>query len=192
MSTSRKVMLVRARGCGLEKGEAEEVRERRRSSASSAAGSWWGRLGARQGGGFEGRLPGQSRAAAGISAEREALESDFPRFRLWGPSLSSNTTQGPTTSNDMPSYDELHELYRDGHPCPPDFSFPTHVIDEWAKTDSELCAIHWVSADFSVERKVSYRQLADLSNRAAIVFGRQGIAKGDRVMVQLPRVCEWW
>lgn len=38
---------------------------------------------------------------------------------------------------------------------------------------------------------MTYEQLSDLSNRAAIAFERSGLKKGDKVMIQLPRVNEW-
>ncbi|GAA5967236.1 hypothetical protein JCM11641_000484 [Rhodosporidiobolus odoratus] len=90
------------------------------------------------------------------------------------------------------SYDALHARYGSGIPCPPDFSFPTHVIDQWAKKQASLPALHWVSHDFRKERLLTYSELSDLSHRAGRVFQRAGLKKGDRVMIVLPRVCEWW
>lgn len=77
-------------------------------------------------------------------------------------------------------------------PCPSDFSFPTHVVDSWATSSPSLFALHWVSADFTSEKKVTYAELSRLSKCAAVVFSDVGIKKGDRVLVQLPRVIEWW
>ncbi|GAA6037898.1 hypothetical protein JCM8097_009480 [Rhodosporidiobolus ruineniae] len=90
------------------------------------------------------------------------------------------------------SYTALQERYGRGIPCPPDFSFPRDVIGRWAKEQPDLPAIHWVSSDFSKERIVTYSELDDLSSRAAAVFRAKGIKKGDVVMVQLPRVWEFW
>lgn len=91
----------------------------------------------------------------------------------------------------MPSYAELQAKYKDGIPCPPTFNF-TDVIARWGQSDPALLALHWVSADFLHERKVTYAELDALSHRAAIGLSRLGIKRGDRVMVQLPRVVEWW
>lgn len=52
--------------------------------------------------------------------------------------------------------------------------------------------LYWVSADFTKERKLTYAELSALSKRAAIGFASLGIKKGDRVLIQLPRICEWW
>lgn len=91
----------------------------------------------------------------------------------------------------MATYEQLCAKYEHGIPCPADFSFPSHVIDLWARDPRDLLAIHWVASDHSSERKISYRELSALSNRAAIALEKRGIKKGDRVMVQLPRICEW-
>lgn len=89
-------------------------------------------------------------------------------------------------------YTSLCQRYADGIDCPLDFSFPVSIIDSFAAKTPADVAIHWVSPDFNVERKVSYKDLSDLSHRAAVVFADMGLKKGDRVMVQLGRRVEWW
>jgi acetyl-CoA synthetase/medium-chain acyl-CoA synthetase len=42
------------------------------------------------------------------------------------------------------------------------------------------------------EQKFTFRELSQLSNRAANVFRAQGIRRGDRVLVMLPRIWQWW
>jgi len=83
----------------------------------------------------------------------------------------------------MPSLAQLHHQYQHGIACPTDFNFATHVVDKWALHDPPLLALHWVSADFSRERKLAYAELARLSERAAVGLAGLGINKGDRVMV---------
>ena len=90
-----------------------------------------------------------------------------------------------------PSYEELCHEYEHGISCPPDFSFPTHVIDKLARDNDKLLAIHWVSEDFSKQRLITYAELSALSHRIARVFYLNGIRKGDRVLVVLGRVIEW-
>ena len=51
--------------------------------------------------------------------------------------------------------------------------------------------LQWVSANFTKERKLTYAELSALSERVAIGFTSLGIEKGDRVLVQLPRICKW-
>lgn len=89
------------------------------------------------------------------------------------------------------SYAALQEKFGNGIPCPDDFSFPSHVLDVWSSKQPELPALHWVSSDFAREKVVTYSQLSDLSHRAAFAFAEAGLKKGDRVMVQLPRVNEY-
>lgn len=90
-----------------------------------------------------------------------------------------------------------HTSSTDDHPkdslyCPPDFSFPTHILDKQAHDYPHRSALLFASHDFKHERTLSYAQLSDLSHRAAIHFSAAGIGKGDRVLIQLPRVLEWW
>ena len=42
------------------------------------------------------------------------------------------------------------------------------------------------------EQKFSFRQLAALSRQAANFFRASGVRRGDRVLVMLPRVPQWW
>ncbi|GAA5975559.1 hypothetical protein JCM10908_005202 [Rhodotorula pacifica] len=89
-------------------------------------------------------------------------------------------------------YDTLREKLKNGIPCPDDFNFPSHVLSKWAQKQPSQPALHWVSHDFKSERIVSYKELDDLIHRAAKAFYDAGIRKGDRVLIQLPRIVEWW
>lgn len=77
-------------------------------------------------------------------------------------------------------YDALREKLKDGIPCPDDFSFPSHVISRWAHEQPDRPALLWVSHDFKDERVVSYKELEDMTHRAAKAFMDAGIKKGDR------------
>ena len=85
------------------------------------------------------------------------------------------------------------------------FNFATDVIGKWARDPNKL-AMLWVGQD-GEERRITFAQFAARSSRAANAFaGRpqgsppsttpppplQGIEKGDRVLVMLPRIPEWW
>jgi acetyl-CoA synthetase len=78
-------------------------------------------------------------------------------------------------SNDVPEY----------------FNFGYDIIDAWAKKDRNKLAMIWVSQK-GEEKKYSFLDLANLSNQAANVLLKYGINKGDRVLVMLPRIPEWW
>lgn len=121
-----------------------------------------------------------------------------------------------STKSDLFSYTSLQKQFGQGIPCPADYSFPSHMLDEWTRKQPNQTALHWVAHDYSKEKIVTYAQLSDLSHRAAIAFSQKGIKKvsshdptvsvkkylvfnlilsciqGDRVMVQLPRVNEFW
>lgn len=70
------------------------------------------------------------------------------------------------------------------------FNFATDVIGKWAQ-DSGKLAMLWIG-QHGEERRITFAELAERSSRAANAFGELGIQKGDRVMVMLPRIPEWW
>lgn len=73
---------------------------------------------------------------------------------------------------------------------PERFNFARDRIGEWAQ-DPDRLAMIWLGQD-GAERRLSFRHFADRSDRFAAVLRAQGVRPGDRVMVQLPRVPEWW
>jgi len=76
---------------------------------------------------------------------------------------------------------------------PPDpFNFVTDVIDPWAQRQPEALALWCVSAPTGQQRKFTFRQLAAVSSRAASFLQACGVRRGDRVLVMLPRVPQWW
>ncbi len=76
--------------------------------------------------------------------------------------------------------------------APEYFNFATDVFDPWARRRGEACCLWWVDVLSGAERKFSFRQLAKLSAQAANFLCLSGIKPGDRVVVMLPRVPEWW
>jgi len=74
--------------------------------------------------------------------------------------------------------------------CPENFNFGFDVIDAWAAVSPEHTALHWVGAE--TERRVTYAELADRSGRFARAVAQIPLARGDRVLVILPRIPEWW
>jgi acetyl-CoA synthetase/medium-chain acyl-CoA synthetase len=65
-------------------------------------------------------------------------------------------------------------------------------MDRWAAERPEAPALWWVNDAGDKEAKYSFRQLKDLGRKAANYLRGQGIGKGDRVMILLPRLPEWW
>ncbi|TZG28642.1 acyl-CoA synthetase [Sphingomonas montanisoli] len=72
---------------------------------------------------------------------------------------------------------------------PPTFNFGGDVIDHIART-ADGPALIWANAA-GEERRFAYSDIARLSAKLASSLARQGVAKGDRVIVMLPRIPEW-
>ncbi len=71
-----------------------------------------------------------------------------------------------------------------------DYNFALDTIGRWAEDSSKL-AMLWVGPDGHEER-YTFVDFDEGSSRAAHAFEKLGIAKGDRVLVMLPRIPEWW
>jgi len=77
-------------------------------------------------------------------------------------------------------------------PAPHDFNFATDVIDRWAHERQDALALWHVDAGTGHERKFSFGEIARLSRQYASSLCRHGVAAGDRVLLMLPRVPQWW
>ncbi len=73
---------------------------------------------------------------------------------------------------------------------PERFNFARDVIGKWAQDPKKL-AMHWLGAA-GEERRLTFAEFAERSDRFARVLQERGVKPGDRVMVQLPRVPAWW
>ena len=72
---------------------------------------------------------------------------------------------------------------------PSTFNFGADVVDSWAE-DPTRPALIWCN-DKGEERRFSFADIRRLSNRAANLLRSQGVKRGDRVRVMLPRIPEW-
>ncbi len=97
------------------------------------------------------------------------------------------TPQTPRTPN-MTDYEAERRNFR--LEVPEYFNFATDVIGKWASDPNKL-AMLWVGQN-GEERHITFAQFAERSSRAANAFSKLGIKKGDRVLVMLPRIPEWW
>ncbi|XP_063171116.1 acyl-coenzyme A synthetase ACSM3, mitochondrial-like isoform X3 [Candoia aspera] len=92
-------------------------------------------------------------------------------------------------------YNSICEQYKPE--VPEYFNFARDVVDSWADSEEEgrrppNPALWWVSEQ-GVQVKWSFVELALESKKAAMVLSEQGgLRKGDRVVVILPRIPEWW
>src|SRR5438552_13024660 len=75
---------------------------------------------------------------------------------------------------------------------PAHFNFASDVMERWARLRPHDLALWCVDESGSREQRFTFAQVADRFRRAAHFFQNGGIGRGDRVLVMLPRVPEWW
>ncbi|RIK43191.1 MAG: acyl-CoA synthetase [Chloroflexi bacterium] len=88
----------------------------------------------------------------------------------------------------MEAYDALCSGFR--WDVPEHYNFAVDTIGMWASDPQRLAMIH-LSKD-GVERRITFAEFAARSDRVAAALRAQGVGPGDRVMVILPRVPEWY
>ena len=72
------------------------------------------------------------------------------------------------------------------------FNFTRDIVERWARERPKATALWWINENGSKQKKISFSQLGKDSRRAAHVWHSLGIQRGDRVLVILPRVPQWW
>lgn len=86
----------------------------------------------------------------------------------------------------------MAHYYQDTLTRPSDFNFANDVVDYWASNTSAELAMHWVSQDRQVERKLSYQHFSRQSHRISVFLKDQlKVKSGEKMLVVLPRVPEW-
>jgi len=88
--------------------------------------------------------------------------------------------QSPNMKNYEKEYKEFSFI------VPEQFSFPLDVFDTWG----DRLALFWT--DGKKEKKFSFTELKVLASKGAGAFKKMGIHKGDKVLVMLPDIPEWW
>ena len=71
------------------------------------------------------------------------------------------------------------------------YNFAYDVVDEIARQEPEKKAIVWCDESGN-EKILTFREISELSSKAANFFLSQGIRKGDRVLLMLKRHYEYW
>lgn len=72
---------------------------------------------------------------------------------------------------------------------PGTFNFATDVVDAWAADGDPLALI---TADAAgTTRQFRFSDISNASKRLAAVLSGNGVRKGDRVIVMMPRIAEW-
>ncbi|MDI6745315.1 MAG: acyl--CoA ligase [Thermodesulfovibrionales bacterium] len=70
--------------------------------------------------------------------------------------------------------------------APEKFSFPLDVFDKWENRP----ALYWT--DGVIDKKLSFAELKLLSSKGAGALKNTGIGTGDKVLVMVPGIPEWW
>ena len=86
----------------------------------------------------------------------------------------------------------MHSANPEAPSAPLHFNFAADVIDRWAQERPEAPALWCVDATTRAEQKFNFSQLAALSCQAAGLLRSSGVRRGDRVLIMLPRVPQWW
>ncbi len=101
---------------------------------------------------------------------------------------SAGPVFGPEDHN-MPDYEEMFRKF--SIEVPEYFNFGFDVIDAWANKDRNKLAMVWVNQE-GKEKLFTFWDLMRLSNQIVNIMIKYGVSKGDRVLIMLPRVPEWW
>ena len=71
------------------------------------------------------------------------------------------------------------------------YNFAYDVADEIAKQEPQKTAVVWCD-EHGNEKILTFKEISELSSKAANFFISQGIGKGDRVLLMLKRHYEYW
>ncbi|MEW6058836.1 MAG: AMP-binding protein [Actinomycetota bacterium] len=89
----------------------------------------------------------------------------------------------------MTDYEEARRGFR--LEVPDRFNYARDVVDVWAARAPAKLALLALDEGGSNERRFTFADVARGSNQAANFLAAQGIGKGDRVFLMLPRIPEW-
>ena len=90
--------------------------------------------------------------------------------------------------HNMSSYEQARREFK--WTVADDYNFAMDTIGRWAE-ESDKLAMQWIGPDGREER-YTFVHFDEQSSRAAHAFEKLGIRAGERVLVMLPRVPEWW
>lgn len=72
------------------------------------------------------------------------------------------------------------------------FNFARDVVERWASERPEALALWWVEENGPRQQQITFAQLAESARQATDLFAAMGIQRGDRVLLILPRIPQWW
>ncbi|MBR5721924.1 MAG: AMP-binding protein [Clostridia bacterium] len=92
-------------------------------------------------------------------------------------------------STEFSSYEDFYSNFKIN--IPDNFNFGFDIVDEYAALAPQQKALLWCN-DKGEERTFTFSDISRLSNKAANVFAKYGVAKGDTVMLILKRRHHFW
>ena len=95
----------------------------------------------------------------------------------------------PIIRHNMQNYEETCRNFR--IEVPEYFNFGFDVVDAWAKKDRNKIAMIWTNQQ-GAEHIFTFREISQRSNQIVNMLIKYKIGKGDKVLIMLPRVPEWW
>nr|XP_060642598.1 acyl-coenzyme A synthetase ACSM5, mitochondrial-like [Anolis sagrei ordinatus] len=115
-------------------------------------------------------------------------------WRLRPPRLSLHQSKRCLTSPIVSHYDAINLGEQE---VPEYFNFASDVMDRWMQMEKDgttpLNPVFWWVNEQKEEVKWTYEELAVLSRKAAnVLTGPCGLQRGDRLLMILPRIPEWW
>jgi acyl-coenzyme A synthetase/AMP-(fatty) acid ligase len=90
----------------------------------------------------------------------------------------------------MTDYEEVRRSFE--LKVPDDFNYARDVVDDWAQREPDRLALLAVDPQGQNPRRYTFRDLSRASNRTANFLVSKGVKRGDRVLVVLPRIPEWY
>jgi acetyl-CoA synthetase/medium-chain acyl-CoA synthetase len=85
-------------------------------------------------------------------------------------------------------YDDARRNFR--WEVPERYNFAVDTIGRWVANPEQLGMLH--VDQHGQERRITFAEFAARSDRVAAGLAARGIGAGDRVLLVLPRVVEWW
>jgi len=92
--------------------------------------------------------------------------------------------------NNMTTYEHARATF--DLEVPERFNYTVDVVDRWVADAPDKLALIAVGPDGITAVRYTFGEIGDRAARAAGYLQSLGIAKGDRVFVQLPRVVDWY
>ncbi len=88
------------------------------------------------------------------------------------------------------SYENMYNSWK--WDIPKDYNFVFDVVDKWAEEDPEKIGLISIHKDGKTDTKHSFEDLKKKSNKFANVLKKLGVKKGDRVLIILQSIPEWY